>query len=178
MKTTISNLKQLLSNILEAGHVDRSRRKAHGYDEDNADVDYLDRANENIEITEDPGVSQSKRLAHGYGLEEPADYDVPGEGLPPKEEDIFALRARNHEPPALKAMNPLPPVDVTDAEDEMEDECMTMGEAGGCPHGHPDPMFCPECPEQEKPQAKPETKKESRMPPLASVLLPPKKKSK
>lgn len=99
MKTTIGNLKKLFRNLAEAGHVDRSRRQARGYDEANADVDYLDRANESIDMNEDPGVSQSKRMAHGYGLEEPADYDVPGEGIPQKEgeEEVpMALRVRLH----------------------------------------------------------------------------------
>jgi hypothetical protein len=139
MKTTISNLKGLFKQLFEAGHVDRSRRQARGYDEANADVDYLDRANESTEITEDPGVSQSKRMAHGYGLEEPADYDVPGEGIPQKEaEEVpMALRVRLHPVTpanALQAGPPLKMVDFTSGEDapvavspemEMEDKaCM------------------------------------------------------
>jgi biotin operon repressor len=35
------------------------------------------------QLTQD-GVSQSKRAAHGYALEEPTDYDTGGEGLPLK----------------------------------------------------------------------------------------------
>lgn len=119
MKSTVNNFKNLLrqtfGQIFEAGHVDRSKRKGRGYDELNADVDYTDvpELDETVELSEDPGVSQSKRLAHGYKGEEPADYDVPGEGL---KEDEMAPERDNRAKMYLivKKDNPIPAPPVDD----------------------------------------------------------------
>jgi hypothetical protein len=72
MKSSVKNFRKVLNGLFEAGHVDRAKRKARGYDEANADVDYTDIKEE----TEQEGVTQSKRKVTGYALEEPADYDV------------------------------------------------------------------------------------------------------
>lgn len=48
------------------------------------------------EECEQEGVSQSKRAAHGYALEEPVDYDVPGEGLHVEEEGVSQSKRANH----------------------------------------------------------------------------------
>jgi len=118
MKSTVNNFKNLLRNtfsqLFEAGHVDRSKRKGRGYAEADADVDYTDvpELDETVELSEDPGVSQSKRLAHGYKGEAPADYDVPGEGL--KEDEMAPERdSRAKMYLIIKKDDPLhgPPVD-------------------------------------------------------------------
>lgn len=78
----------------------------------------------------DEGVSQSKRLAHGYDLEQPADYDVPGEGLPMKNESEvpMALRVRLHPTTPADAPQMGPPMDMVDMVPSSKDIEVDMGE--------------------------------------------------
>jgi hypothetical protein len=87
MKAKVKSVKDVLKSMMEEG-VDRVRRSKKGYGDEHTGDDYHD-VSEELELEDfmddeeecEEGVSQSKRAAHGYDLEDPTDYDVPGEGL-------------------------------------------------------------------------------------------------
>jgi len=90
MKTSVKGLRERLNRVFKEGYkesINRERRKKRGYNEMDADVsgdvaytDLPEGRECDLEMEEE-GVSQSKRSVHGYDLEDPVDYDVPGEGL-------------------------------------------------------------------------------------------------
>jgi hypothetical protein len=92
MKTSVKNLKEMLFNVFKEGYekdesVSRSKRARErgrkgepGGDESGVSYDVFGPPAGEVE----EGVSQSKRSRHGYDLEEPDDYDTPGEGTSTK----------------------------------------------------------------------------------------------
>jgi len=181
MKTTINGLKELLGTQFQKflEDIDRERRSKAGYDleDEGAGQGYGDLP-ENVEIVEETppyeDLDRLRRHADGYGddMEEECG------------EEPMALRVRLHPKPDNDDPLMSPPVGMTDMGDESD-----MGEMYGeaTPPGFEDVvMALKKEPDVENPWAVAqsmkkkgiEPKKESVMPSLKSVLLPPKKKSK